>query len=166
LRALVLGAGVIGVTTAWYLRAEGHEVTVLDRQAGPGLETSFANAGEISPGSSGPWATPEIPRLLLKWLFMRHRPLVIRPRLDPAMLAWCLRLLRNCTAARHKLNKSRMQPLAEYSLAQLKALREAIGIDYDERAKGTLELLRDQKAVDAAANGLALLARISHEGVA
>lgn len=165
MRVLVLGAGVIGVATAWYLAEDGHEVTVLDRQPGPGLETSFANAGEVSPGSSGPWGSPEIPRLLLKWLFMRHRPLIIRPRLDPAMLAWCLRLLRNCTPARYLANKARMQPLADYSRDRLRALRATTGISYDERSRGTLELFRSAAAVDAAAAGTAILARfgVRHE---
>jgi D-amino-acid dehydrogenase len=162
MRVLVLGAGVIGVATAWYLAEDGHEVTVLDRQPGPGLETSFANAGEVSPGASGPWGSPEIPRLLLRWLFMRHRPLIIRPRLDPAMLAWCLRLLRNCTAARFLVNKARMQPLADYSRDRLRALRAATGISYDERSRGTLELFRTAEAVDAAAAGAAIL---DHFGV-
>jgi D-amino-acid dehydrogenase len=81
MRAVVLGGGVIGVSTAYYLARAGHDVTVVERQAGPGLETSFANAGEISPGYSSPWAAPGLPLKALKWLFMRHRPLVIRPRL-------------------------------------------------------------------------------------
>lgn len=92
MKIVILGSGVIGVTTAHYLAASGHEVTVVDRQPGPALETSFANAGEVSPGYSAPWAAPGIPLKALKWLFMKHRPLVIWPRLDPAMWAWGVRL--------------------------------------------------------------------------
>ena len=98
MKVIILGSGVIGVTSAWYLAEAGHEVVVLDRQPGPALETSFANAGEISPGYASPWAAPGIPLKALKWLFMRHSPLFIRPSLDPAMLRFALAMLRNCTA--------------------------------------------------------------------
>src|SRR5579864_6410614 len=90
-RVIVLGGGVIGVSTAYYLARAGHDVTVVERQAGVALETSFANAGEISPGYSAPWAAPGLPLKALKWLFMKHRPLVIRPHPDPAMAIWGLR---------------------------------------------------------------------------
>ncbi|RZJ84097.1 MAG: FAD-dependent oxidoreductase, partial [Brevundimonas sp.] len=95
MQVLVLGSGVIGVTTAWYLSQAGHEVTVVDRQAGPALETSFANAAQISPGYSAPWAAPSIPVKAMKWLLMRHAPLIVRPRLDMAMVRWTLAMLRN-----------------------------------------------------------------------
>jgi D-amino-acid dehydrogenase len=159
MKVIVLGGGVIGVSTAYYLARAGHEVTVVERQAGAGLETSFANAGEISPGYSAPWAAPGLPLKALKWLFMKHRPLVIWPRPDPAMLAWGLRLLRNCTAARYDLNKSRMLRLAEYSRDCLRALRADTGIAYDERAQGTLQLFRTQKQVDGAEADIAILQR-------
>ena len=86
MKIVVLGAGVIGVTSAWYLAKAGHDVTVIDRQAGPSLETSFANAGEISPGYSSPWAAPGIPMKAIKWMFMKHAPLIIQPRPDLAKL--------------------------------------------------------------------------------
>ncbi len=159
MRVLVLGSGVIGTTTAYYLAQDGHEVTVLDRQPGPALETSFANAGEISPGYSSPWAAPGIPLKALKWLFMRHRPLVIWPKPDPAMILWGLRMLRNCTAARYELNKGRMLPLAEYSRDLLRELRASTGIAYDERAKGTLQLFRTRKMLDGTAKDIAILER-------
>ena len=157
MRVVILGSGVVGTASAWYLAEAGHEVVVLDRQAGAGLETSFGNAGEISPGASASWAAPGIPLQVLKWMFMRHRPLVIRPRLDPAMIAWCLMMLRNCTAARYELNKARMLPLAEYSRDRLRALRAALGIAYDERAKGILLLCRSAKELDGARAEVALL---------
>ena len=115
MHVMVLGSGVIGVSTAYYLAKSGQQVTVVDRQNGPALETSYANAGEVSPGYAAPWAAPGIPLKALKWLFMKHRPLVIWPRLDPGMWAWGLRMLRNCTASRYELNKGRMLRLAQYS---------------------------------------------------
>ena len=101
MKVLVLGSGVIGTTVAYYLARAGHEVTVVDRQPGPALETSFANAGEVSPGYSSPWAGPGVPLKAVKWLLMQHSPLVIRPMLDPAMWRWGLQMLRNCTEARY-----------------------------------------------------------------
>ena len=106
MKVIILGGGVIGVTTAYYLAGAGHQVTVIERQADVALETSFANAGEISPGYSSPWAAPGLPIKAIKWLFMHHRPLVIRPRPDIAMALWGLALLRNCTAARYEKNKA------------------------------------------------------------
>jgi D-amino-acid dehydrogenase len=159
MRITVLGGGVIGVSTAYYLARAGHEVTVVERRAGVGLETSFANAGEISPGYSSPWAAPGLPLKAMKWLFMAHRPLVIRPRLDPAMIAWGLRLLRNCTASRYDLNKGRMLQLAEYSRDCLRSLRSDTGIAYDERMRGTLQLFRTQKQLDDTGADIAILQR-------
>jgi D-amino-acid dehydrogenase len=157
MKILVLGGGVIGVTTAYYLAEAGHEVTVFDRQKGPALETSFANAGEVSPGYASPWAGPGIPLKAIKWLLMKHGPLVVRPAFDPHMWTWLLKMLRNCTAERYALNKSRMVPLAEYSRDTLKALRAATGIAYDERAKGTLQLFRTQKQLDGTAGDVEVL---------
>ena len=148
MKVVVLGAGVIGVTTAYYLNEAGHEVTVVDRQAGPALETSFGNAGEISPGYASPWAGPGVPLKAIKWLTMRHGPLVVRPRLDPEMWGWLVRMLRNCTSARYAVNKARMVPIAEYSRDRLRELRATTGIQYDERSRGTLQLFRTQKQLD------------------
>ena len=159
MRVIVLGSGVIGVTSAYYLAEAGHEVVVLDRQEGPALETSFANAGEVSPGYASPWAAPGIPIKALKWLFMRHRPLFIWPKPDPDMIRWGLRMLMNCTAARYELNKSRMVPLAEYSRDRLRELRAKCGIAYDERSQGTLQLFRTQKMLDGTAKDIAILAK-------
>src|SRR6201996_4324888 len=102
MKLAVLGSGVIGVTTAYYLALAGHEVLVVDRQPGPALETSFANAGEISPGYASPWAGPGVPAKALKWLLMEHAPLIIRPMLDGAMWRWGLAMLANCTEARYR----------------------------------------------------------------
>ena len=157
MKILVLGSGVIGVTSAWFLAEAGHEVEVVDRQQGAALETSFANAGEVSPGYSSPWAGPGIPVKAIKWLLMPHGPLVIRPVLDPQMWAWVLKMLRNCTSARYAVNKARMVPIAEYSRDVLKALRASTGIAYDERSKGTLQLFRTQKQVDGTAGDIEVL---------
>src|SRR5215218_3307520 len=124
MRVLVLGSGVIGTSVAYYLARSGHEVTVVDRQPGAALETSYANAGEVSPGYSAPWAGPGVPLKAIKWLLMQHRPLVIQPMLDPAMWRWCLRMLANCNATAYRVNKSRMVRLAEYSRDCLRALRD------------------------------------------
>ncbi len=145
MRVAVLGGGVIGVTTAYYLTKAGHKVTVIDRRSGPGLETSFANAGEISPGYASPWAAPGVPLKALKWLFMEHAPLKIRPMLSAEMLIWLARLLCNCSPSSYARNKRRMVGLAEYSRDMLAALRRETGINYDERMQGTLQLFRDEK---------------------
>jgi D-amino-acid dehydrogenase len=158
-RVLILGSGVIGVAMAYYLAKSGHEVTVVDRQPGPGLETSYANAGEVSPGYSAPWAAPGIPIKALKWAFMRHRPLVIWPKIDPTMWRWGLAMLRNCTAARYEINKNRMVRLAEYSRDCLRALRADTGIRYDERSLGTLQLFRTAQQLDGTAKDVAVLER-------
>lgn len=157
MKVLILGSGVIGVTSAYYLARAGHEVTVVDRQPEPALETSFANAGEVSPGYSSPWAGPGVPVKAVKWLLMKHGPLVVRPKLDPVMWVWLLKMLRNCTSARYAVNKSRMIPIAEYSRDSLRDLRRDIGIQYDERAQGTLQLFRYQAQLDGTAEDIAVL---------
>jgi D-amino-acid dehydrogenase len=157
MKVVVLGSGVIGVTSAWYLAEAGHEVTVIDRQPGPALETSYANAGEVSPGYSSPWAGPGVPVKAVKWLLMKHGPLVVRPALDPHMWSWLFRMLANCTSARYAVNKARMVPLAEYSRDVLRELRASTGIAYDERAQGTLQLFRTQKQLDGIAGDVEVL---------
>jgi D-amino-acid dehydrogenase len=157
MKVLILGAGVIGVTSAYYLAKAGHEVTVVDRQPGAGLETSFANAGEISPGYASPWAGPGIPVKAIKWLFMRHAPLVVKINPDPYMYLWIARMLVNCTASKYAVNKGRMVRVAEYSRDVLKALRAETGISYDDRAQGTLQLFRTEAQVHHAADDIAVL---------
>ncbi|MCU0968339.1 MAG: D-amino acid dehydrogenase [Rubrivivax sp.] len=157
MKVVVLGGGVIGVSTAYELARAGHEVELLDRQPGPALETSFANAGEVSPGYSSPWAGPGVPLKAIKWLLMRHSPLVVRPRLDPAMWRWMAMMLANCTSRAYALNKSRMVPIAEYSRDRLKALRAEIGIAYDERTQGTLQLFRTAQQLDGIAKDVEVL---------
>lgn len=157
MRVLILGSGVIGTTMAYYLARAGHEVEVVDRQPGPGLETSYANAGEVSPGYSAPWAGPGVPIKAIQWMLMHHSPLVIKPMLDPAMWRWGASMLRNCTEARYRVNKGRMVRLAEYSRDCLKELRAEIGIQYDDRDQGTLQLFRTQKQLDGTGKDIEIL---------
>ena len=159
MKVLVLGGGVIGVTAAYELARAGHAVTLVERREGPALETSFANAGEVSPGYSAPWAGPGVPLKAVKWLLMHHRPLVIRTLLDARTIGWCLAMLRNCTAARYERNKARMVRLAEYSRDVLRELRRDTRIDYDERALGTLQLFRTARQLDGTAADIAILER-------
>ena len=157
MRVVVLGSGVVGVTSAYFLARAGFEVTVVDRQPGPGMETSFANAGQVSPGYSAPWAAPGIPLKGIKWLFQRHAPLSIRPDGTLWQLQWAGMMLRNCTAARYAVNKSRMVRLAEYSRDCLRELRVETGINYEQRTQGTLQVFRTQQQLEAAGKDIAVL---------
>lgn len=157
MRVIVLGSGVVGVTTAYYLAKAGHEVTVIDRQPGPALETSFANAGQISPGYASPWAAPGIPLKAFKWLFQRHAPLAIQPDGTLFQLAWMWEMYRNCDASRYAVNKERMVRLAEYSRDCLRELRQSSGIEYEGRQSGTLQLFRTQAQFDGAAKDIEVL---------
>lgn len=157
MRVIVLGSGVIGVSTAYYLARAGHEVTVVDRQPGPALETSFANAGQISPGYASPWAAPGIPLKAFKWLFQRHSPLAIRPDGSLFQLAWMWEMMRNCSPERYAVNKERMVRLAEYSRDCLRQLRADTGLRYEDRQRGTLQLFRTQQQFESAAKDIAVL---------
>ena len=157
MRVIVIGSGVIGVTSAYYLAKQGHDVTVLERQPGAGLETSFANAGQISPGYCAPWAAPGIPLKAVTWLFSRHSPLKINPTPDWPTLRFIARMLINCTPARYAVNKARMLRLAEYSRQAFAELRAATGIRYDDRQRGTLQIFRTAKQVRNAAQDIRIL---------
>ncbi|EDZ98177.1 D-amino-acid dehydrogenase [Burkholderia sp. H160] len=157
MRVVVLGSGVVGVTTAYYLARAGHEVTVIDREAGPALETSFANAGQISPGYASPWAAPGVPLKAVKWMFQKHAPLAMRLDGTAFQLQWMWQMLQNCTASRYAVNKGRMVRLAEYSRDCLQALRADTGIQYEGRTGGTLQVFRTQQQFDGAAKDIAVL---------
>ncbi|MDN7806049.1 D-amino acid dehydrogenase [Burkholderia gladioli] len=157
MRVVILGSGVVGVTSAYYLARAGHEVTVIDREAGPALETSFANAGQISPGYAAPWAAPGVPLKAVKWMFEKHAPLAIRLDGTRFQLQWMWQMLRNCTAERYAANKGRMVRLAEYSRDCFQALRADTGIAYEGRTGGTLQLFRTQAQFDGAAKDIAVL---------
>ncbi|PVH30336.1 D-amino acid dehydrogenase [Pararhodobacter oceanensis] len=149
MKVVVMGAGVIGVTTAYYLAKQGAEVTVIDRQSGPGLETSYANAGQLSYGMSSPWAAPGIPMKAVRWMFMKRRPLFIWPLMSPVMWKWCAQMLRNCNEESYKINKSRMVRISSYSRDVMPELIAETGIEFDARAQGTLQLFRTDKQVRA-----------------
>ena len=159
MRVLVLGGGVIGTASAYYLARAGFQVSVLERQPGVALETSYANAGQVSPGYASPWAAPGIPLKAIKWLLQRHAPLAIKLTGDPQQYFWMLQMLRNCTAARYAVNKERMVRLSEYSRDCLDELRADTGIDYEGRQLGTTQLFRTQAQLDAAAKDIAVLER-------
>jgi D-amino-acid dehydrogenase len=157
MRVIVLGSGVIGVASAYYLAQQGAEVTVLDRQSGPAEETSFGNAGQISPGYSTPWAAPGIPFKAVKWMFQHHAPLAIN--LDGSMwqLQWMAQMLKNCNPQSYAVNKERMMRVAEYSRDCLRELRKDTGINYENRAKGTLQLFRKDAQMEAVQRDISVL---------
>ena len=157
MKVVVLGSGVIGVTTAYYLARAGAEVTVIDRQDGPALDTSFANAGQVSFGYSTPWGAPGIPMKALKWMFEKHAPLSIRPDGSLFQLRWMAQMLRNCSTERYAVNKERMLRLSNYSRQCIAQLRLDTGIAYEGRQAGTLQLFRSQKQVDQAQRDIAVL---------
>lgn len=160
MRVLVLGSGVIGVTSAYYLALKGYEVTVVDRQPAVGLETSFANAGQISPGYSAPWAGPGVPVKALVWLLQQHAPLAMRPDFSPWQWQWMAQFLKNCSLERYTLNKSRMVRLAEYSRDCLRDLRARTHIQYEQRSRGTLQVFRTQKQLAVESKDIAVLSRM------
>jgi D-amino-acid dehydrogenase len=160
MKVVVLGGGVIGVSAAYHLARAGVQVQVIDRCAGPALETSFANAGQVSPGYSTPWAAPGIPLKALKWLFQRHAPLRIRPDGTLRQLRWMAAMLGQCSSTNYALNKQRMMRLAEYSRDVLRSLRDEAGLSYEQRSLGTLQLFRSQAQLDAAARDVAVLTEL------
>jgi D-amino-acid dehydrogenase len=150
MKVLVLGAGVIGVTTAWFLSKSGHEVTVVDRQPGAGLETSFANGGQISVSHAEPWANPAAPLKVLKWLAQEDAPLLFRLRPDLRQWLWGLAFLRECLPGRARRNIRQIVTLGLYSRATLQSLREETGIEYDHLTRGILHFYTSQAEFDAA----------------
>ena len=157
MKILVLGSGVIGTTTAYYLAQQGHQVEVIERQPDSGLETSFANAGQISPGYSSPWAAPGIPFKAMKWMLSKHSPLAISPRPQWDKIKFVARLFGQCNARSYASNKSRMLRLADYSRHSLQQFRQQLQLDFDHQSKGTLQLFRTRKQVQAAQQDMAIL---------
>jgi D-amino-acid dehydrogenase len=150
MRVVVLGAGLLGVTSAYFLRQQGHDVTVIDRQATPAAETSFANGGQISVSHAEPWANPGAPLKVLKWLGHEDAPLLFRIRADMRQWLWGLQFLRECTPARTRHNIEQIVRLGTYSRDTLQALRRDIGLEYDERTQGILHFYTSQKEFDGA----------------
>jgi len=159
MRVLVLGSGVIGTASAYYLARAGFEVVVVDRQSASAMETSYANAGQVSPGYASPWAAPGVPLKAIKWLLQQHAPLAIKLTGNIQQYLWMAQMLRNCTAARYAVNKERMVRLSEYSRDCLDELRGETGIGYEGRQLGTTQLFRTQQQLDGAAKDIAVLER-------
>ena len=143
MKVLVLGAGVVGTTSAWYLARAGHQVTVVDRQPVPGNETSFANGGQISVSHAEPWANPRVLPRVLKWLGKEDAPLLWRWRADPAQLAWGLRFLAECLPGRTRRNIASIVSMSLYSRSRLRALRAELGLQYDHLERGILHVYTD-----------------------
>ena len=157
MRVTVLGAGVVGVTSAWYLAADGHEVTVVERQPLPAQETSFANGGQISVSHAEPWANPQAPLKALKWMGREDAPLLWRLRADPAQWAWGLRFLRECTAARARANVGAIVRLGLASRTALQSLRRELALEYDHLERGILHFYTDPVEFDHALPQAALM---------
>jgi D-amino-acid dehydrogenase len=158
MKVAVLGAGVVGVTTAYYLARDGHEVTVVDRNPQAAEETSYGNAGLVSPGDSYAWASPAALRLFMASLVKPGLGIKVRPQLDPTFLAWTVRFLFECTHARARINTLRKLRIALYAREKIAEVAEATGIAFDRRSSGILYYYRDQKSLDAGARHMALLA--------
>ncbi len=157
-KVIVIGGGVIGVATAYYLAKDGHQVTVIERHAEAASETSFANAGLITAGHSASWASPRVPMMLLRSLWLSDAPLRFRPGLDPRMWAWGLRFLANCTAARYRVNTRRKLRMSLYSAEVMAGLREETSIAYDRGVGGILYIYRDAARFERSAEGVRALA--------
>jgi D-amino-acid dehydrogenase len=162
-KVLVLGAGVIGVSSAYFLARAGHEVAVIDRQRGAGLETSYANGGHVSASHSMPWANPAVPLQVLKWLGRKDAPLVFHPNADPAMWAWGLRFLANCAPWRARANLRRILPLALHSRQVLKELTAETGLEYDQQSRGILHIFRDDRELSHGAELAAVMGEMGCE---
>jgi D-amino-acid dehydrogenase len=160
MKVIVLGAGVVGVATAYYLARAGHEVVVLDRREGVALETSFANGGQISANHTTPWATPGTPRKALRWIGRTDAPLLFHLRFDPALVSWLARFLANCTAERMRANIRRAMRLALYSRRELLRLRERESLEYDQVTRGILHVFRSSADFDEALPQVELMNRM------
>jgi D-amino-acid dehydrogenase len=160
LRIVVLGAGVVGVASAWYLAEAGHEVTVVDRQAEPAMETSFANGGQISAGHAEPWAKPAVLPKMLQWLGREDAPMIFRPRLSWAQWEWGLRFLLECFPGRFERHAHELAAIALYSRECLRELRERTGIEYDRSGRGILHFCTDERDFEALARHAESMRRV------
>jgi len=157
MKVLVLGAGVIGVTTAWYLQEEGHSVAIVDRREAPAMETSFANGGQISAGHAEPWANPQAPAKILKWIWRDDAPLLFRLRMDPNQWKWGLKFLAECLPGPTRDNIAQLARLALFSRESLGELRAATGIAYDALTLGILIFYTDADAYEHALKAAAIM---------
>ncbi len=157
MKVVVLGSGIIGTASAWWLRQSGHDVTVLERRAGPAQETSFANGGQISVSYAEPWANPQAPLRILRWMTREDAPLWFQPRLDPWQWQWGLAFLRECLPARQRINIRAMLALAQYSRTTLQSMRAELGISYHEQQRGILSFFRSQRDFESAQEAASML---------
>ena len=163
MKVIVLGAGVVGICSAWYLAKEGYEVTVIDRQSAPGRETSFANGAQVSVSQSEPWASPSAPIKVLKWLLKDDAPLLFRPSFDWHQTAWGIEFLVECLPARYRFNIQQMVNLGLYSRHALQALRTETNIEYDQATRGILQFYTEEADYAGAAHACALLSKYGIE---
>src|SRR3569832_2131556 len=159
MKVIVLGAGIIGVSTAWHLAEQGHELVVVARQPGPALETSYANAAQISVSYCEPWATRHAPAKLLKWMFRKDAPLLFRPQPDWQQWRWGLMFLAQCNDRAFERNVQQLVALGSYSHAALKDIVRSTGISYQRLERGIAHYYTDAKSFDDAAEGARLMQR-------
>lgn len=163
MHAVVIGAGLVGVAAAWELQQSGHSVTVLDRGAEPATETSYANAGLVATGHAMPWASPRVPGMLLKSLFLRDQAFRLRPRLDREMFRWGLRFLPHCTARRHRENTVAEYRLCRYGQERLHVVAAEAGLEYDGQRGGLLYLFRTEDELQAGRRAMSVVEELGHE---
>ncbi len=163
LKVIVLGAGVVGVSSAWYLAKQGHDVVVVDRQPSAGMETSFANGAQVSVSQSEPWAAPSAPLKVIKWLFREDAPLLFRPQLDWQQLSWGLEFLVECLPSRYRFNIQQMVNLGLYSRQSLQTLRAETGIEYDHATRGILQFYTEESDYADAAKACDMLSKFGIE---
>ena len=165
MRVLILGSGIIGTTSAYYLAKQGHDVTVIDRQNSVALETSHANAGQLSYSFSSPWAAPGLPLSLIKWMFSKHPPLIVNPNLNSETVKFLYQMLKNCNSKSYEINKSRMVRVSNFSKKCLLELEKDEDIFYEQRKQGSLLLFKSAKQIENIKKDLSLLEKlnIQHE---
>jgi len=161
MRVLILGSGIIGTTSAYYLAKQGHDVTVIDRQNSVALETSHANAGQLSYSFSSPWAAPGLPLSLIKWMFSKHPPLIVNPNLNSETVKFLYQMLKNCNLKSYEINKSRMVRMSNFSKKCLLELEKDVDIFYEQRKQGSLLLFKSTKQIENIKKDLSLLEKLN-----
>lgn len=161
MRVLILGSGIIGTTSAYYLAKQGHDVTVIDRQNSVALETSHANAGQLSYSFSSPWAAPGLPLSLIKWMFSKYPPLVVNPNLNSETVKFLYQMLKNCNSKSYEINKSRMVRVSNFSKKCLLELEKDEDIFYEQRKQGSLLLFKSAKQIENIKKDLSLLEKLN-----
>ena len=161
MRVLILGSGIIGTTSAYYLAKQGHDVTVIDRQNSVALETSHANAGQLSYSFSSPWAAPGLPLSLIKWMFSKHPPLIVNPNLNSETVKFLYQMLKNCNSKSYEINKSRMVRVSNFSKKCLLELEKDLDIFYEQRKQGSLLLFKSAKQIENIKKDLSLLEKLN-----